>query len=436
MALRFHKILTGEVQKTLPTLHVMAIDANPFKQKGKKMKLKIFTILFSLALVLQAVSAFGIQNSAQVLSAGGGAGAGDGKTSPHFGVIGEPLVSAPAAAGAYISSIGFIYQTFETVEPPPPPPVSIYAAMDMDINTPGDLEPDTLISHNAKEAWAAIALQSNVKFSGYEIELSFDPYKLAFVPEGETEFKYEDHPFTGAPNFLKQNNGRTTGLEVIDTGSGWLQIRNYLASPNCDKKAVDGAGFLAFLQFRHLIDDVEIPLVLENVTLTNCMGERLTVEDTADGTFVIEAFQPHFKIGGDVLDGDGHAIADVLIVLEDMNEIVVRETVSDEEGFYLFEELEAGTYFVIIDTAAYAFDPSWEEVSVDDDHQVIRVNFKETSNDLPGDLNGDGMVDDGDLKYIQKHIGDPVSEYPECDINQDDLINTRDLFEFNNLYLR
>lgn len=396
------------------------------------MKLKIWIIIFSFALVLQAVSAFGYQNSAQVLSAGGGAGAGEGKTSPHFGVIGEPLVSAPSASGNFISSIGFIYQTLAKTEPvPPPPPVSIYAAMDMDINTPGVLEPDTLISHNAKEAWAAIALESNVKFSGYEIELSFDPSKLAYVPEGETEFRYEDHPFTGAPNFLKQNNGRTTGLEVIDTGSGWLQIRNYLASPDCDKKAVDGAGFLAFLQFRHLMDDVEIPLVLENVTLTNCMGERLTVEDTTDGAFVIEAFQPHFKIGGDVLDKDGHGIADIPIVLEGMG-----ETLSNQEGFYLFDELEAGTYFVIIDTVDYAFDPSWKEVTVDDDHQVIRVNFIEKSDDLPGDLNGDDIVDTGDLKYIQKHIGDPVSEYPECDINDDDVINTRDLFEFNNLYLR
>lgn len=393
------------------------------------MKPKIVIIFFAMALLLQALCVHAYQHQ-EVISAGGGADAVDGKISPNFGVIGEPIVSAPSISGVFTSSIGFIYQTLETAEPPPPPPpASIYAAMDMDINTSGDLEPDTLISANAKEAWAAIALQSDVKFSGFELELSFDSLKLEFVPEAETEFQYEDHPFNGAPNFLKLNNGETTGLEIIDDGNGVLQIRNYIIGKDCASVAVDGAGFLAYLQFRHLIDDVEIPLVLENVNLTDCAGGRLSVDDTSDGIFVIQAFQPHFKIGGYVKDKDGNLISGVLIELEGVEEIA-----SNDKGFYLFEELEEGTYTVIIDTTDYDFDPSWVTVTMDDDHQNEVVNFSEKTDDLPneipGDLNGDGYVDTGDIGFIMEYIGRPLEECPQCDIYKDGEITAKDMAKF------
>jgi hypothetical protein len=45
---------------------------------------------------------------------------------------------------------------------------------------------------------------------------------------------------------------------------------------------------------------------------------------------------------------------------------------------------------------------------------------------VPGDLNGDGIVDRQDVRIVMSFRGQPVSACPTCDINGDGKIGAQD----------
>jgi uncharacterized repeat protein (TIGR01451 family) len=140
-----------------------------------------------------------------------------------------------------------------------------------------DIEQTIFVPEN-NEAWIAVVAQGVTDLDTYQVEVSFDTERVAFI-EG-----VEDNPFEGIENLLKKNGGDTVGFQAVETIAGTVNIANALTYTDCDQ-APEGTGILALLKFRVLDTDPDNYLTLGNVFFIDCNGSQQEVTNLTNGSF-------------------------------------------------------------------------------------------------------------------------------------------------------
>ena len=140
--------------------------------------------------------------------------------------------------------------------------------------------------------------------------------------------------------------------------------------------------------------------------------------------YVDEDFEDqYYTVTFDVRDTDGNPINDATIIMEDAE---------NDPGNYVFEEIPPGTHnFTVLKDCHPVVEDS---LTVTDNDKVVEV----TLTNLPGDANGDGIVDVLDVIAISNyHTGlhNGFFCFENADVNQDGVIDVLDVIATINLTL-
>jgi len=82
------------------------------------------------------------------------------------------------------------------------------------------------------------------------------------------------------------------------------------------------------------------------------------------------------------------------------------------------------------------------QLTVTDEHGLtgdpvtVTITATDGEKPVPGDLNGDGIVDRTDLKIILSHMNQPAAVCPECDLDGDGMIKGLDVKKLVSLFTR
>ena len=190
---------------------------------------------------------------------------------------------------------------------------------------------------------------------------------------------------------------------------------------------VTGSGTLARMSY-NVSDDAygEVVITADNVVFSDQYGTAL---DSAHQGAVITVEHPVFITGGGTVDGSVSMPLDVnpagtVITLENENGDLVTITVNDD-GTFSITDLKDGTYRVWADNSPYFSGCTEIEVV---DGQLASIGSITLLN---GDVNGDGIIDIGDVTLLAWYFGMPTADVPESqrrvDLNSDGTVNIQDL---------
>ena len=140
--------------------------------------------------------------------------------------------------------------------------------------------------------------------------------------------------------------------------------------------------------------------------------------------------------GNDGVDeGAGAAKADAAgskVILTDLNDSSVTYTadvqISEGTATYTFTDVVAGTYVLSIDGKKIEAD----EIIVSVTDGEVNVNVEVRAAYIPGDINGDGSVNNKDLTRLFQYLSDWDVWVNEAalDVNGDGNVNNKDLTRF------
>ena len=180
-----------------------------------------------------------------------------------------------------------------------------------------------------------------------------------------------------------------------------------------------------------------VQVVKENIYTTGENGE-LTVSGEVytvvrhSSTAVAMEEVPGFTVSGQLIPNDSKAdMAGAVLVLTDASDSSVTYTAAVEitggVASYTFTDVISGTYIL-------SLDPSVIKISTD--NSLITVDNADTAKDinvsrviLPGDINGDYLVDNRDLTRLFQYLTDWDVEVEDMtlDVNGDGEVNNKDL---------
>jgi hypothetical protein len=145
------------------------------------------------------------------------------------------------------------------------PNASAGCSLDMDYTSreydPGITTTDsesTIEAAADDELWIAVVAQNVTNLDTYQVEVSFDTNRMAFLGG------LEDNPSEGIYNLLKNNGGTTVGFQAVEHVPGTVNIANALVGTNTGE-APEGSGIIALLHFRVLDSNKNNQLTLSNV---------------------------------------------------------------------------------------------------------------------------------------------------------------------------
>jgi hypothetical protein len=145
------------------------------------------------------------------------------------------------------------------------PNASAGCALDMDYTTrvydPGITTTDIESSSEAAandEIWIAVVAQNVTNLDTYQVEVSFDTNRMAFLGG------LEENPSEGIYNLLKNNGGATIGFQAVEHVPGTVNIANALVGADT-AEAPEGSGMIALLHFKVLDNNSNNQLTLSNV---------------------------------------------------------------------------------------------------------------------------------------------------------------------------
>ena len=145
------------------------------------------------------------------------------------------------------------------------PNSSAGCALDMDYPTRGydsgisttDIESSIEAAAN-DEIWIAVVAQNVNNLDTYQVEVSFDTNRMAFLGG------FEENPSEGIYNLLKTNGGISIGFQAVENVAGIVNIANALVGTDT-KEAPEESGIIALLKFKILDDNANNKLILSNV---------------------------------------------------------------------------------------------------------------------------------------------------------------------------
>lgn len=132
--------------------------------------------------------------------------------------------------------------------------------------------------------------------------------------------------------------------------------------------------------------------------------------------------------GFTVDEDDSTPLAGVEVQLYNNVEELNLTTVSDAEGYFVFEALDEGPYTVSVDESV--FEEPAIFVALDSETPKEQVRFKKgagAASTLTGDFDLDGDVDRNDVYVLQPYLNQPATSYPEGDIDNDGTITILDM---------
>ncbi len=134
--------------------------------------------------------------------------------------------------------------------------------------------------------------------------------------------------------------------------------------------------------------------------------------------------------GGESSDPDGDDITHSWAITN-------RPGGSDANEAYLDDPVKVDPCFTPDVSGAYLV-----QLTVTDEHGLsgdpvtVTITATDGEEPVPGDLNGDGIVDKDDLKIILSHRKQPATVCPECDLNGDGMITGLDVKKLVLLFTR
>ena len=123
-----------------------------------------------------------------------------------------------------------------------------------------------------EDIFMIVVAQNVVNLDTYQVEVDFDPEKLAFI-QG-----YEENTFAGIVNILKENGGSTVGFQAVERVPGNVNIGNALVGSNT-YEAPECSGVLGLLRFVLLDDSRNNRITLSNVKFIDSNGYETGEED-------------------------------------------------------------------------------------------------------------------------------------------------------------
>ncbi len=129
-----------------------------------------------------------------------------------------------------------------------------------------------------------------------------------------------------------------------------------------------------------------------------------------------------FTVTFDIVREDGHPVADAFVVLDG---------IANEAGEYLFKDLEPGTYSYVVTHYCYPDEEGSITVAGEDVNEAVTLQM------IPGDANGDGVVDILDVLAVSQYFNNEspaVFCFDNADINGDGIIDILDILGIVTLF--
>ena len=179
-------------------------------------------------------------------------------------------------------------------------------------------------------------------------------------------------------------------------------------------------------------------LVRGAIVYFDLAASQVAIDDAADAIFdAINALKQNLWLGGKIMSYDTQSPINVQLLLD--GEIVVYElNITEDSGigqilqYFTFKGIESGTYDILITKPRHTSFMIKSILVGDEDVELANVPSVQCITLPCGDINGDGMINDGDLTELWKlsnynrNIEDEgVNEM--CDLNGDGMINDVDL---------
>jgi lipopolysaccharide export system protein LptA len=210
---------------------------------------------------------------------------------------------------------------------------------------------------------------------------------------------------------------------------------DYPANGEFDRTEWISAGAVSSFTVRNVLEGqyIEVVQVIsEDVASGDETGAEYTVVRHGAVAATVDEI-PGYTVSGQLVPTDAKAdAAGSKVILTDLNDSSVTYTadvqISEGTATYTFTDVVAGTYVLSIDGKKIEAD----EIIVSVTDGEVNVNVEVRAAYIPGDINGDGSVNNKDLTRLFQYLSDWDVWVNEAalDVNGDGNVNNKDLTRF------